>query len=132
MTAAAAQTLPANFRRIRLELAREPRHPEGDARIGYTMIAPLDAEGRLDADTWRNFKQDCRVVRFHAVEDKEEGYLRRRPRGSWAFHYEFEDGGEDDDPAYRLGEHRFVDGEYVTVEEDEGVHTYRVAQVERL
>lgn len=132
MTAAAAQTLPASFRRIRLELAREPRHPEGDPRIGYTLIAPLDAEGRLDADTWRNFKQDCRVVRFHAVEDKEEGYLRRRPGGSWAFHYEFEDGGEDDDPAYRLGEHRFVYGEYVTVEEDEGAHTYRVAQVERL
>ena len=132
MTAAAAQTLPASFRRIRLELAREPRHPEGDPRIGYTMIAPLDAEGRLDADTWRNFKQDCRVVRYHAVEDKEEGYLRRRPGGSWAFHYEFEDGGEDDDPAYRLGEHRVVYGEYVTVEEDEGAHTYRVAQVERL
>jgi hypothetical protein len=132
MTAAAAQTLPASFRRIRLELAREPRHPEGDARIGYTLIAPLDAEGRLDADAWRNFKQDCRVVRFHAVEDKEEGYLRRRPGGSWAFHYEFEDGGEDDDPAYRLGDHRFVYGEYVTIQEDEGVHTYRVAQVERL
>lgn len=129
---AAAQTLPANFRRIRLELAREPRHPEGDARIGYMVIAPLDAEGRLDADTWRNFKQDCRVVRFQAVEDNEEGYLRRRPGGSWAFHYEFEDGGEDDDPAYRLGDHRFVYGEYVTVEEDQGPHAYRVAQVERL
>jgi hypothetical protein len=47
------------------------------------------------------------------------------------FHYEFEDGGEDDDPAYRLGDHRFVHGEYVTIDEDEGAHTYRVAQVER-
>jgi len=132
MTAAAAQTLPANFRRIRLELAREPRHPEGDARIGYTVIAPLDAEGRLDAETWRRFKQECRVVRFRAVEDNnEEGYLRRRPGGSWAFHYDFEDGAEDDDPAYRLGDHRFIYGEYVTIEEDEGAHTYRVTSVER-
>ena len=132
MTAAAAQTLPANFRRIRLELAREPRHPEGDARIGYTVIAPLDAEGRLDAETWRRFKQECRVVRFRAVEDNnEEGYLRRRPGGSWAFHYDFEEGAEDDDPAYRLGDHRFIYGEYVTIEEDEGAHTYRVTSVER-
>lgn len=130
MNAVAAQTLPTNFRLIRLELAREPGHPEGDPRFGYTMIAPLDAEGRLDAETWRSFKQDCRVVRFRAAEDNEEGYLRRRPGGSWAFHYEFEDGGEDDDPAYRLGDHRFVPGEYVTVEEDEGPHTYRVVRVE--
>lgn len=124
-------TLPDTFRRIRLELAREPRHPEGDSRIGYSIIAPLDSDGRLDADMWRDFKEACRVVRFHAAKDHEEGYLRRRPGGSWAFHYEFEDGGEDDDPAYRLGDHRFLYGEYVTVEEDEGAHTYRVVQVDR-
>lgn len=132
MTATAQTRLPDTFRRIRLELAREPRHPEGDSRIGYSIIAPLDGEGRLDAETWRDFKEQCRVVRFHAAADKEEGYLRRRPGGSWAFHYEFENGGEDDDPAYRLGDHRFLYGEYVTIEEDEGAHTYRVAKVDRL
>lgn len=120
---------PDNFRRIRLELAREPGHPEGDSRIGYSIVAPLDGEGRLDADTWRAFKTDCRVVRVRADQESEHGYLRRRPGGSWAFHYAFEDGGEDDDPAYRLGAHRFVQGEYVTIEEDEGMHTYRIVQV---
>lgn len=130
-TAATTETLPDNFRRIRLELAREPRHPEGDPRIGYSLIAPLDTQGRLDADSWRAFKDKCRVVRFHPDQDHEEGYLRRRPGGSWAFHYEFEDGGEDDDPAYRLNDHRFIYGEYVTIEEDEGAHTYRVTKVER-
>jgi hypothetical protein len=132
MTALAVESLPQNFRRIRLELAREPRHPEGDAQIGYTVLAPLDKEGRLDVETARTHKQDCRVVRFHAGRDHEDGYLRRRPGGSWAFHYDFDDGGEDDDPAYRLGDHRFVYGEYVTIIEDEGDHTYRVTKVEPL
>jgi hypothetical protein len=34
--------LPANFRRIRLELAREKGHPQGSALIGYTFVAPLE------------------------------------------------------------------------------------------
>lgn len=132
MTANATLDLPANFRSIRLELAREPRHPEGDPHIGYTVIAPLEKDGRLDIETARAHKEACRVVRFHAAREHEEGYLRRRPGGSWAFHYDFDDGGEDDDPAYRLGEHRFVYGEYVTIQEDEGEHTYRVTSVEPL
>ena len=43
-----SQDLPANFRRVRLELAREKGHPEGDAGIGYTLLAPLNADGSLD------------------------------------------------------------------------------------
>jgi hypothetical protein len=132
MTASAKLDLPTNFRSIRLELAREPRHPEGSSHIGYTVIAPLDKDGRLDVETAREYKEECRVVRFHAGRELEEGYLRRRPGGSWAFHYDFDDGDEDDDPAYRLGEHRFVGGEYVTIQEDEGEHTYRVVSAEPL
>ena len=132
MTAAASLDLPANFRSIRLELAREPRHPEGDSHIGYTVVAPLEKDGRLDIEAARAYGQACRVVRFHATREHEEGYLRRRPGGSWAFHYDFDDGAEDDDPAYRLGDHRFVYGEYVTIHEDEGEHTYRVVSVEPL
>ena len=129
---ARAQSLPPNFCRIRLELAREPRHPEGDAHIGYSVIAPLDADGRLDVETARAHKRDCRVMRFHAAREHENGYLARLPGGAWAFHYDFNDGDEDDDPAFRLGDHRFVYGEYVTIEEDEGTHTYRVVKVEPL
>jgi hypothetical protein len=44
--------LPPSFRRIRLELAREKGHPQGSARIGYTFVAPLDANGKIDADLW--------------------------------------------------------------------------------
>ena len=123
--------LPEPFRRIRLELAREPGHPEGDAHTAYVLTAPLDREGHLDGELARDFREACRVVRLRPGADPEDGALRRRPGGSWAFHYEF-DGGEDDDPAYRLGEHRFVLGEYVTIFEDEGAHTYRVVSVQTL
>lgn len=55
--------LPRSFREIRLELAREKDHPEGDRAIGYTLIAPLDNEGRIDAETWQSHREACKVVR---------------------------------------------------------------------
>jgi hypothetical protein len=125
-------TLPDEFRRIRLELAREPHHPEGDARMAYVIVAPLDREARLDAEAARDHPDACRVMRMRPGQETEEGLLRRRPGGSWAFHYDLQGGGEDDDPGYRLGDHRFVTGEYITIEEDDGPHTYRVTWVQRL
>lgn len=121
--------LPNNFRRIKLELAREPGHPEGASAIGYDFVAPLDAEARLDAAAWRDHKEACRVLRSHEGVTS-VGRLRRRPGGSWAFHYELDDAREDDDAGYRLGEHRFAPGEYVTIQEDDGPHTYRVVSVQ--
>lgn len=132
MTTQAAVKLPGNFRRIRLELAREPGHPEGDAGIGYTMLAPLNRDGLLDVDTARLFREQCKVIRFRRGEDSVEGYLRRKPGGWWAFHYDFAGGGEDDDNAFRLERHRFNLGDYVTIMEDEGAHTYRVVSAEPL
>lgn len=132
MNTSAELKLPANFRRIRLELARESGHPQGDAGIGYTMIAPLDQDGRLDIDSARLFRSQCKVIRFRRGEESVEGYLRRKPGGWWAFHYDFEDGAEDDDPAFRFEQHRFSPGDYVTIMEDEGAHTYRVASAEPL
>jgi hypothetical protein len=126
------RSLPETFRRIRLELARERGRPEGDPGIGYTLIAPIEDDGRLNAEEAHRHREACKVVRFHAGDETDIGYLRRRPGGSWAFHYDFSDGAEDDDPGYRLGDHRFVIGEYVTIIEDEGEHTYRITSVERL
>jgi hypothetical protein len=124
------QKLPANFKRIRMELAREPGHPEGDRRTAYVLIAPIGPDGKLDAEAFKAHADACTVVRMRPGEDPEEGRLRRRPGGSWAFHYDFADGGEDDDPGYRLGDHVFAAGEYVTINEDEGPHTYRIAWVQ--
>jgi hypothetical protein len=124
--------LPGNFRRIRLELAREPGHPEGDAGIGYTMLAPLTPDGHLDIEAARRFREKCAVIRFKRGEESEEGFLRRRAGGSWAFHYDLADGAEDDDPGFRFEHHRFNPGDYVTIMEDEGAHTYRVVSVQRV
>ena len=124
-----AKDLPGNFKRIRLELAREPGRPDGDAGIGYSVLAPLKADGLLDVETAKQYRDKCTVIRFHEGEDSVEGYLRRRPGGSWAFHYDLAD-GPDDDPAFKVETHRFRSGEYITVIEDAGTHTYRVASVE--
>ena len=120
--------LPRAFRRIRLELAREPGHPAGSRRHGYVFVAPLDESGRIDAKLWKQNRDDCRVVRFRP-NDEDIGHLIHRPGGSWAFHYDI-DGDEDDEVGFRFDDEKFVIGEYVSIREDEAMHTFRVTSVE--
>jgi CheY-like chemotaxis protein len=122
---------PATFRRVRLALAREPGHPEGDPGIGYEFAAPLDPGGRIDADAWREHRHLCRAVRFRPDEAEEVGHLVRRPGGSWAFRYDLL-GDDDDEAGHHFGDHEFKAGEYVSVAEDGAMHTYRVVSVDRL
>ncbi|HVV33402.1 MAG TPA: hypothetical protein VHC73_09265 [Vitreimonas sp.] len=124
--------LPEQFRCIRLQRAREAGHPDGDRDIGYVLIAPLTRDGRLDPDLVRAYSEHCTVSRFRPDADVVRGRLHRRPGGSWAFHYDFSDNSEDEDAGYRLGDHRFVPGEYVTIAEDDAAHTYRVVGVEQI
>lgn len=131
MTIKPATTLPASFRAIRLALAREKSHPEGSAQIGYTIVAPLNADDRIDHVMWKDYRQYCRVTRFRPDEEPIHGHLIRRAGGSWALHYE--GGGDvDDEAGYHFGEERFSPGEYVSVREGDQTHTYRVTSVERL
>ncbi|WP_075216952.1 hypothetical protein [Mongoliimonas terrestris] len=116
--------------RIRLELARTKGFPEGSAAHGYAFVAPLDADGKLDAVAWKSVRDRCRVHRFWGADDEDIGHLVRRPGGSWAFHYDV-DGDEDDEAGYRLGDHRFAIGEYVSVRDEDGdLHTFRVVSTE--
>lgn len=122
--------LTPKFRHVRLLLAREKGHPGGDREEGYDLLVPLDAEGRLDAVEWKAHQAVCRVRHFRAGEDDRIGRLRRKPGGTWYFDYvEGEDG--DDEIGFRLGEERFVTGEYVSVGRDGGLHTYQIARVEK-
>ena len=121
-------TLPRSFRQIRLELAREPGHPAGSAADGYTIIAPLDANKKIDAKVWQANREACRVVRFRHNEEYDLGHLVHRPGGSWAFHYDIK-GDEDDEAGYHLENERFELGEYVSIREDDGLHTFRVTSV---
>jgi hypothetical protein len=126
--AAATEPLPPSFRRIRLLLARETGHPEGSAEDGYDLIAPLGKDNRLDADLWKSHRDRFRFVRFRPDSDRQVGHLVHQPGGTWAFHYDIT--GEHSDAAgFRFQNERFVVGEYVSIREDEKLHTYRVIAV---
>ena len=114
---------------VRLNLARTREFPDGSDRHFYRFTAPLDADGHLHAEGWRQNRERCRVVRSWAGEEEDIGHLVHRPGGSWGFHYDI-DGDEGDEAGYRLGSHRFVPGEYVSIRDDEGdLHTFRVVSI---
>ena len=124
------RALPREFREIRLELARETGHPEGDREHGYRMIAPLNGDSRIDAALWKTHHDACRVVRFRPNEEDDVGHLVRRGH-YWAFHYDVK-GDVGDETGYRFADERFVVGEYVSLHEEDGMHTFRVASVEHV
>lgn len=127
-------TLPHALKRIRLHLARSKEFPAGSSRHGYEFVAPLDADGHIDAKLWRQHRAHCGVRRFWDGEDDEIGRLVHRPagpaHGRWLFDYD-ESGEEDDEAGYRFGEHAFRTGEYVSIRDQEGeLHTFQVVSVE--
>jgi hypothetical protein len=124
-----AKDLAPNFRHVRLLLAREKEHPHGDPGEGYDLLVPLGDDGRLDAETWKKHQAACRVRRFTDDGHQRIGRLRRKPGGQWYFDYE--EGDSDDEIGFRLGEERFVTGEYVSIRHDDTTHTYQIARVER-
>jgi hypothetical protein len=116
--------------RIVMRLARNPgtEFANGDDHRGYAVTAPLADDGRLDAHAYARLKDECQVRRFAPDEDAVDGRLVRRG-SQWFFDYE--DGEvEQDEPVYRLGDHRFAVGEYVTVTDEGGrALTYKVVEV---
>ena len=126
----ALKDLTPNFRHVRLLLAREKGHPEGDREEGFDLLVPLDADGKLDSAEWKTHQAACRVRHFRSGEDDLVGWLRRKPGGQWYFDYA--EGDRDDEIGFRLGEERFVTGEYVSILSDGVLHTYQVKLVEKL
>lgn len=114
--------------RIVMRLARNPgtEFADGDDHRGYTLVAPLTADGKLDEAAFRARSAACTVRRFAPDEDPQEGRLAHR-RDRWFFDYG--DDTEADEPLYRLGEHRFAVGEYVSVTDEDGrLLTYKVTE----
>ncbi|MEX6508420.1 hypothetical protein [Jiella sp. M17.18] len=120
----------ASFRHVRLELAREKGHPEGDRHQGYDLVVPLDASGHLDPVEWKAHQAACRVRRFHEHEADQIGRLRRKPGGTWYFDYV--EGRDDDEIGFRFGAERFVPGEYVSISHRGVMHTYQIKRVQEL
>ena len=114
--------------RIRLELARTANHPEGSSAHGYEFIAPLTDDDHIDADAWREAKDQCKVFRFWEGEPDEHGKLRHVGHG-WRFDYKAEE-DEDDEPFFKLDRHAIVPGAYVSITEHDGVQRpFRVVSV---
>lgn len=121
--------------RITLHLARSKQFPEGSSRYGYEIAAPLDKQGHLDQEQWSDKRAYCRVRRFWAGEGERQGVLVHRSGGAggatWMIDYNQGRSG-DEEAGYRLHQHRFIEGEYVTIEDEDGKpHTFQVASVER-
>ena len=117
------------LKRIRLELARGAGFPEGSPAHGYEFIAPLTADGHLDPEGWHTERDRCRVHRFWRGEGDAHGRLVHRGR-RWAFHYEDGLPEDDEEPIFRFDQHRFTEGEYVSITEHDGVQrTFRVVYV---
>lgn len=122
-------SLPAQFRQIRIELAREPGHPEGDASVAYVIIAPLDTNDKIDPALWRAHREACRVTRLQPNEEDDHGHLVHRQGGGWVLHSE---SSKPDPVGFHFTDERFMLGEYVSINEGGKMHTYRVTSVSHL
>ncbi|MBV9995129.1 MAG: hypothetical protein JO127_07940 [Caulobacteraceae bacterium] len=115
--------------RIVMRLARNPgtEFADGDDHRGYALVAPLTADGHLDEAAYAKAKDVCLVRRFAPDEDPVDGHLVRS-RSRWAFDYgQAEDADEE---PFRLGQHRFAVGEYVSIADEDGrLLTYKVTEV---
>jgi len=125
--------LPHSLKRIRLNVARSKQFPEGSIRHGYEFVAPLDADGHIDAEMWHQYRDHCRVRRFWGSEEQ-IGQLVHKPGGKeharWVFDYD-RTAEDDDEAGYHFASHIFRPGEYVSVRDDEGeLHTFQVTAVE--
>jgi hypothetical protein len=127
-------SLPHVLKRIRLHLARSKAFPEGSSRHGYEFVAPIDANGHIDPELWRQHREHCGVRRFWNGDPEQIGKLLHKPGGAeharWVFDYDASR-VDDDEAGYRFGGHTFAPGEYVSITEDDGdVHTFKVMSVE--
>ncbi len=115
---------------IVLQLARNPGVQERSGRSqGYVITAPLDEAGYLDVSGPNSRRWPVR--RFGDPGDGQLGWLAHRGK-SWFIDYD-DDAESDNEPIFRLTDHRFIVGEYVTITSDEGeALTYRIVSVDGL
>jgi len=116
---------------VHMTLARNEEHPNGSPAHGYDLVLPLDAEMKLDPQAWKEHAKECTVRRFWAGEGDQKGLLRHIGRG-WAIDYDAST-PEADEPFFKLDQHEFKAGEYLSVQEQDGeMQTFRIVTVEPL
>jgi hypothetical protein len=105
--------------RIRLELGRTNRFPNGNENHAYEFVAPLTPEGHIDEAAWRKERQNCLVQHLENGNIVESGRLSRVGR-SWRFDYDRRTHA-DDEPFYKLDQHVMRPGLYVSIVEHDGI-----------
>jgi hypothetical protein len=122
---------PAQFRHIRVELAREPGHLEGGAGFAYVIIGPLDADDLIDRARWRAASRsmpDCAIAARSAGRPRSSRLSSR-----WRLGFPHDSGAKTpDEVGFHFADERFVPGEYASINEGGKMHTYNVASVARL
>lgn len=127
----ASKQFPEGFVKVRLRLAREAGHPQGSSDQGYDLVLPLTETGGIDSLMWKAHRDLCRVVHYRSGQEHDLGHLVRGPGGQWKFCYDIK-GDEEDPRGFHFSDERFVVGEYISVVEENGSHTYRVVTVDKL
>ena len=118
------------LRRVRLELARDHEFPNGSGERGYDFIAPLDGKGHIDLAAWKELRERCRVRRFWAHEAAAVGHILHKQGRTWAFHYDIHGDTTHDEAGFKFDGHAFIPGEYVSIQEQDGVlRTFRVVSI---
>jgi hypothetical protein len=123
-------TTTSHLSHIGLEPAPGPHETPADAVYGF--VAPLDSNGMIDQEAWKQDRARCFVHRIEQGGSVRHGLLVHRPGGAsgatWAFDYE--PGTGEEETGYRFEAHAFTPGAYVTVRDaDEQCRTYRVSFV---
>jgi len=122
----------SKLHRVTLNAARSKAFPDGSIRHGYSFVAPLSENGKIDAETWKAHRGECIVRRFWGDEPEMRGLLVHRPGGhkgsSWVF--ELGEQLDEEEPGFRFADHAFKPGEYVSLREQEGdLVTFKVISV---
>ncbi|MFZ1964901.1 MAG: hypothetical protein WAU78_15785 [Roseiarcus sp.] len=128
------ETVRSALKKVTLHAARSKEFPDGSIRHGYRFAAPLTQEGRIDVEAWKARRGECIVHRFWGDEPSQRGLLAHRPGGrggsSWAFEYGSVAAPDEEEAGYRLGDHVFRVGEYVSIREGDGeLTTFKVVDV---
>ncbi len=122
-------TKRAQLSHVRLAAAPGPQEPQ--AGPDYDFVAPLDPQGRIDVEVWKDERALCFVHRLEGGTTR-HGLLVHRPGGVggayWAFDYE--PGSGDEEAGHRFESHAFTPGAYASVQDVDGdMRTYRVVSV---
>jgi len=124
--------MPSTMSLIRLELARELTDMAEAQSHAYDLHLPLSDAGRIDVAEWRRDPMRCQVVRTRPGEAATRSRILFVNGGTWALDFPNHN-SRDDEVGFRLSSDMFLEGEYVSIREDDGrMHLFRIMQVHSL